>query len=80
MSNGVLCFANNNEINYIKQAEQLAIRIKKYMGLPTSLCTSDQYSNSGKIFDKIIKLKEEAIINYIWKKSLRLMKVLTLNF
>ena len=34
MSNGVLCFANNNEINYIKQAEQLAIRIKKYMGLP----------------------------------------------
>ena len=58
MSNGVLCFANNNEINYIKQAEQLAIRIKKYMGLPTSLCTSDQYSNSGKIFDKIIKLKE----------------------
>ena len=58
MSNGVLCFANNNEINYIKQAEQLAIRIKKYMGLPTSLCTSDQYSTSGKIFDKIIKLKE----------------------
>ena len=30
----------------------------KYMGLPTSLCTSDQYSNSCKIFDKIIKLKE----------------------
>ena len=33
MSNGVLCFANNNETNYIKQAEQLAILTQKYMGL-----------------------------------------------
>ena len=35
MNNGVLCFANNNgRIDYVKQAEFLATRVKKYLGLP----------------------------------------------
>ena len=41
MSNGILCFANNNgSINYIKQAIELAKRAKKYLDLPVSLVTS----------------------------------------
>ena len=57
MSNGILCFANNNgSINYIKQAVELASRSKKYLNLPVSIVTSTfdkldiQYHD---VFDKI---------------------------
>ncbi len=62
MSNGILCFANNNgSINYIKQAIELAKRAKKYLDLPVSLVTSTfsaldiQYHD---VFDKIIKIQD----------------------
>ena len=61
MNNGVLCFANNNgRINYIKQAEFLATRVKKYLGLPTSLVTSTpQDVSNKKLFDKIIEIQDK---------------------
>ena len=41
MTNGVLCFANNNDkINYILQAQELAIRVRKYLDLPTTIVHS----------------------------------------
>lgn len=55
MSNGVLCFANNNtEINYIRQAEQLAERAKRYLNLPTSIVTSTPDLADTSIFDNVI--------------------------
>ena len=43
------------------------------------LISEDELNNRiSQISDN--KVKKEAIINYIWKKSLRLMKVSTLNF
>ena len=56
MSNGVLCFANNNnEIDYIKQAEKLAFRVKKYLNLPTSVVTATPNLADNKIFDSVIE-------------------------
>jgi len=62
MSNGILCFANNNgSINYIKQAVELASRSKKYLNLPVSIVTSTfdkldiQYHD---VFDKIIQIDD----------------------
>ena len=41
MTKGVLLFANNNgALNYVKQANYLAKRIRKYMDLPTSIVTN----------------------------------------
>lgn len=56
MTKGAVLIANNNShIDYIKQAEYLAKRIKKYLDLPTSLITADtEYVNTDKIFDKVI--------------------------
>lgn len=58
MSNGVLCFANNNEINYIRQAENLAKRVRQHLNLPTSIVTSTPDLVDKSIFDKVITLKE----------------------
>jgi len=62
MSNGVLCFANNNgKVDYLKQAIFLATRVKKYLQLPISLVTSNKkdfdhlYSDQRDLFDKIIE-------------------------
>ena len=53
MSSGVLVFAYNNEkIDYIKQAKTLAIRVSKYLDLPTTLVT-DKPIDKG-VFDEVI--------------------------
>lgn len=63
MGNGILCFANNNgEIDYCKQAYFLALRVRKYLDLPTSVVTStpkelEKYSD---VFDKIITVNDVA--------------------
>ena len=55
MSNGVLCFANNNgKINYILQAQELAKRVRKYLDLPTSIVTSTPCQVDESYFDKVI--------------------------
>jgi hypothetical protein len=64
MSKGVLLFAFNNEsVNYIKQANFLASRIRKYLNLPTSIVTdvsiATKYPNYVANFDKIIFLSPE---------------------
>ena len=42
MSSGVLLFAFNNEqVDYVAQAQYLAKRIRKYLDLPTTLVTDD---------------------------------------
>tara|TARA_B100001287_G_scaffold43732_1_gene32878 strand:- start:45 stop:875 length:831 start_codon:yes stop_codon:yes gene_type:complete len=65
MSNGVLCFANNNgKINYIKQAVFLAKRIKRHLDVPTSIVTSTPNlinKTDRKFFDKIIEIDDENI-------------------
>tara|TARA_B100001287_G_C22686502_1_gene534075 strand:+ start:12902 stop:13744 length:843 start_codon:yes stop_codon:yes gene_type:complete len=58
MTRGVLLFATNNtSINYVKQAHFLATRIRKFMGLPTSIVTSTdiekQYPEWANDFDHI---------------------------
>jgi hypothetical protein len=54
MTKGVLVFAFNNEqIDYIKQAKDLAARVEKHLGLPTSIVTDAEIES--KLFDKIIK-------------------------
>ena len=59
MSQGVLLFASNNtKINYVKQAYFLALRISKYMNLPTSLVTDvdvkSKFPDYVDAFDNII--------------------------
>lgn len=60
MSNGVICFANNNgKVDYIKQAVFLAKRVKQHLNLPTSIITStpNLITDEQKlVFDNIIKL------------------------
>lgn len=60
MSNGVVCFANNNgKVDYIKQAVFLATRIREYLNLPTTIITSTPQfitREQEKTFDKIIEL------------------------
>lgn len=57
MSNGFLVFAFNNEkINYIKQAEELARRVKLHLGLPTSLVTDVNVESN--VFDQVIKIQD----------------------
>lgn len=61
MSKGVVLFASNNSMtNYLKQANSLAIRISKYLDLPTTLITDDDVANKFpeyiENFDKIIRV------------------------
>ena len=60
MSNGVLCFAHNNgKVDYLRQAEILAQRVKKHLDLPTTLVTStaSELQNVG-LFDKVIEIED----------------------
>jgi hypothetical protein len=54
---------NNGKLDYVKQAVFLALRIKKYLGIPTSIITdsADYLKNTydTSIFDQIIK------VNYV---------------
>ena len=55
MNNGVLCFANNNnKVNYILQAQELATRVRKYLDLPTTIVTSTPEQVDTTYFDKVI--------------------------
>jgi hypothetical protein len=68
MSRGVLLFAFNNEqIDYIKQAHFLALRIGKHLGLPTSIVTDvdvrTKYSQYAEAFDKVIQAPAESFTN-----------------
>lgn len=59
MNKGVLLFASNNtKIDYIKQAEFCASRIKKYMDIPVAIATDDlQYAESLDFkFDHYLKI------------------------
>ena len=58
---------NNSQVDYIKQAVFLAKRIKKYLGIPTTILTdSVEYLESefdSKVFDKIIPLTQPQQLN-----------------
>ena len=61
MSKGVLLFASNNSmIDYVKQAYFLALRISKYLNLPTTIVTDvdieKDYPNFASAFDNIISI------------------------
>lgn len=64
MSNGILCFAfNNGKIDYIKQAGSLAIRVKQYLNLPTTLVTNNKNLVPEELkthFDKILEVNIES--------------------
>lgn len=59
MSNGVLCFAHNNgKVDYIKQAKELARRVRKHLNLPTTLVTSTvEEINDTSDFDQVIQIQ-----------------------
>ena len=66
MSKGVLLFAYNNEsVDYVKQANYLAKRIRKYLDLPTSIVTdidiTAKYPTYAENFDEIIFLSTETM-------------------
>ena len=72
MSKGVLLFASNNGmIDYVKQAHFLALRIRKYLDLPTTIVTDidvkKDYPNFVTAFDKII-LVESMQANFTNKR------------
>ena len=70
MTKGVLLFANNNEsIDYVTQAYELAKRINQYLNLPTSIVTTDKnylqktFSDYDEVFDEIIETDQELVKN-----------------
>lgn len=66
MSKGILLFAFNNEIDYIKQACFFAITAKEFLDLPVSIVTDDfsYASKFEKYFDKIILFDNLKETNY----------------
>lgn len=65
MSKGILVFArNNNKVDYVKQAYFLALRIRKYLNLPTSIVTDSvgylerQFPDWNEVFDEVINLNK----------------------
>jgi len=70
MTQGVLLFAqNNSHIDYVKQAQFCASRIKKYLQLPVCLATDNleylkqNYKNYKVYFDEIVELQRHPV-NY----------------
>lgn len=58
MTKGCLVFAFNNEkINYIKQATDLSLRIKKYLDIPTTIVTDKKIVS--KDFDQVIVIDKD---------------------
>lgn len=63
---GLLIFAKNNEqFNYIKQAEVAATMAKHYLDVPVSLITieEDYKDNTSDIWDKVIYLNDIEVVN-----------------
>jgi len=53
VSKGILVYAYNNEsIDYVKQARDLAIRARKHLGLPTTIVTDADVTDP--VFDQVI--------------------------
>lgn len=82
MSNGVLCFAHNNgKVDYLKQAEFLAKRVKQYLNLPTTLVTSTpQDLNNNTVFDQVIEIADDnSNVKRYYNGSLHHQKLLFKN-
>lgn len=61
MNRGVLLIAQNNEeIDYVALAVNLANRIKKFLNVPVALITDSQDQNLVNIFDKIILIETKS--------------------
>lgn len=67
MSNGVLLIASNNgSLDYIKQAYELAKRVRKYLDLPTSIITTnfnyleEKFADYNEVFDKVITVDDKS--------------------
>ena len=77
MSKGVLVFARNNEsIDYVKQARNLALRAREYLDLPTTLVTDVDINDP--VFHKIIV--EDEVYKYTTKGYNNGQAVTTLTF
>ena len=68
MTKGVLLFAqNNSQIDYVKQAQFCAKRIKEYLDLPVCLATDtleyldEHYKDYHKYFDQVIELERQPV-------------------
>lgn len=71
-SRGVVVFArNNSQIDYIKQARFLALRVQRYLGLPTTIVTDSpdflkyEYTDWNSVFDRVVSIvwKEKDLTN-----------------
>jgi hypothetical protein len=63
---GILIFAKNNEqFNYIKQAEVAGVMAKHFLDVPVSLITleTDYKDNTSDIWDKVIYLDDVEVVN-----------------
>lgn len=70
MTKGVLLFAqNNSQIDYIKQAQFCATRIKQYLNLPVCLATDtleyldEHYKDYHKYFDEVVELERHPVLH-----------------
>jgi len=67
MTKGVVLFAFNTEIDYVKMSINSAERIKNYLGLPVTLVTDsvnylyNSFENKINLFDKIIKSEDTTL-------------------
>lgn len=67
MTKGILLFAMNSKMDYVKLAVRLTERLKYYYNLPVTIITdSEEYLNSNyksslDLFDKIVKSKDETL-------------------
>jgi hypothetical protein len=69
MTKGVVLIAcNNSEIDYIKQANFLAMRVRKYMHLPTTVITDNveylQEKYPNHYFDQIVEIPQNKQFGY----------------
>lgn len=87
MTKGILLFAHNSEMDYVKLAVKLTDRIKHYLNLPVTVITdSEEYLRknfNSEIFDSIIKRKDDTSQTkkfsdgqgfserYVWKNTNR---------
>jgi len=69
MTRGVLLFAqNNSQIDYVKQAQFCAKRIKEYLGLPVCLATDtieyldEHYKDHSNYFDVVVELERHPVL------------------
>jgi hypothetical protein len=60
MKQGIVLFAYNNGLDYIKLAEDVAKRANKFLNLPVTLVTDSEISNTT-LFDNVLNIRDTSV-------------------